>query len=107
MSAFTAKICALCNALNLGNETHGGGVPNSLPPQAIELKWLAQGQPHASSVVRSSGTFFSTDYVLNPDRNFFYPDRDLNLGYYVDRRTCYRSAIGYPQETFIDNEIVN
>ena len=61
------------NALNLGNEMNGGGVPNFLLPQATELKWLAQGQPHASSVVRISGTILSTDYVLNPDRIFFTP----------------------------------
>ena len=34
----------MCNALNLGNEMSGGGVPNSLPPQAIELKWLDHPQ---------------------------------------------------------------
>ena len=89
--------CTLYNALNLGNEMNGGGVPNSLPPQAIELKWLALGQPHASSVVCSSGTFFSTDYVLNPDRNFCIPTGILNLGHFVDRRARYHSAIGYPR----------
>ena len=45
MSAFYCD--DMCNALNLANEMNGAGVPNSISPQAIELKWLAAG-PTAS-----------------------------------------------------------